>query len=569
MLKFNEKTLSRIFGLTAALMLTLDIVGGVQRYSSIPFWDMWDGCIGFYMQVSDGNWSALWAQHNEHRIFLSRLLFWADLSWFQGAGWFLIGINYLLMGIVAYLFWLIWRKQSASRNTYLGFFLVAWLFSWIQHENLTWAFQSQFWLAQLLPLLAFYFLHLAFEQKERSIILFSIATLFGITSVVTMANGILVLPLMTVYALLLQMKWQRTIILAIFSIVMISIYFYNYHFPIQHGSLLKAILENPFGLINYILVYIGGPFYYFAGHGSFGRMIAEIAGVFLIVSSIIFAVRIIPHARQSSLSLALLIFILYVECTAVGTAGGRLIFGIEQATSSRYETPTLMVWAALLLLYIPFLNSRTERVQKWLWTPFIVVVLLMLPQQFEALSSKYKQKFEDNIGILSLELGIKDQIQVNGIYPSVDNLIETATRAKERHLSIFGASPFKDMHKLIGQTVNIPLTVPCQGSLDAVESIDGEPRYFRVSGWLYNPNMHSVPETAQLVDPQGVTQGIILAGQMRPDVANVINSSAKYSGFKGYILADMQGKSFEFVDPQSGCHMTAKIPELLAPTLSH
>jgi hypothetical protein len=41
--------------------------------------DMWNGYLGFFTKLSDGDWSAWWGQHNEHRIFLARLFFWFDL----------------------------------------------------------------------------------------------------------------------------------------------------------------------------------------------------------------------------------------------------------------------------------------------------------------------------------------------------------------------------------------------------------------------------------------------------------------------------------------------------------
>ncbi|MGD4365427.1 hypothetical protein QT713_22860, partial [Xanthomonas citri pv. citri] len=42
-------------------------------FSPVPFWDMWDGGLGFYVrQMTDV--SQWWAQHNEHRIVLSRIL---------------------------------------------------------------------------------------------------------------------------------------------------------------------------------------------------------------------------------------------------------------------------------------------------------------------------------------------------------------------------------------------------------------------------------------------------------------------------------------------------------------
>jgi hypothetical protein len=544
--------ISLIFGLAAAIFIALAIIGTVHKYSPVPFWDMWDSYINFYIRASAGDWGSWWAQHNEHRILLARLFFWMDLAWFDGRGWFLLAINYLLMGLVSIIFWLTWQAHSKKENLYLGFFLLAWLFSWSQHENLTWGFQSVFILAQLLPLAAFYFLHRAVSSETYPGLLFSVATLCGLLAVGSLASGVLALPLMTVYAVLVRMRWQRSLLLAILSLATIWLYFHNYHAPVRHGSLTRALLENPVDFVHYVLLYLGGPFFYLFG----SRFIAVLAGAFLITSSAVFVWRILPNVRQASLSLALLTFILYIGGTAVGTAGGRLIFGVEQALSSRYMTPVLMAWAALLVLYVPSLNSLNRRMRGQLWIPFLLLLALMLPQQLKALASQQEVLFQRKIAALALELGVKDQPQIRHIYPSAATVLSSSEVPRERNLSIFGLSPIRDAREAMDKMMPIQ---QCQGHVDRVEAIEGVTRYLRVRGWFYDSRHHSVPESVRFVDNQGIVKGIVLTGKLRPDVAKAIDPAAELSGFEGYVLADAQGKSVELVDPQSGCRFTAQI----------
>ena len=63
------------FAFFAFAMVLLAMIGGVRRYSPIPFGDMWNGTLGFFVRIQDGDYSAWWAQHNEHRIVLARILF--------------------------------------------------------------------------------------------------------------------------------------------------------------------------------------------------------------------------------------------------------------------------------------------------------------------------------------------------------------------------------------------------------------------------------------------------------------------------------------------------------------
>jgi hypothetical protein len=230
-----------VFGSSAFIFILLAILGTIRSYSPVPFWDMWDGFLQFYLKVSSGDWGAWWVGHNEHRIVLSRLFFWLDLRFFGGTGWFSLSATYLLIVVVGAFIALIWHEQTGSlqgRNLLTGsdnsrrfsdwyvlLFLMAWIFSWSQYENLTWAFQDQFVLAQLLPLSGLYFLHLSATNLQRTRRYYCISVLSGILALGTMANGVFALPVMAFYSAIVRMKFWRTAILAILSICGITTVF--------------------------------------------------------------------------------------------------------------------------------------------------------------------------------------------------------------------------------------------------------------------------------------------------------------------------------------------------------
>lgn len=523
---------------------------------------MWDGYLGFYVKVSDGDWSAWWAQHNEHRVLLARLLFWLDISWFNGAGWFLLIINYLLLGASCYVFWCAWREQSRAQYKFIGYFLMAWLFSWSQNNNLTWGFQSQFILAQLLPLAAFFLLHRSAASQERGNRYFVAAALCGVLSVGSMANGVLALPLMTAFALLAHMNWRRCLTLAVLAGVMLWLYFSDYDAPANHGSLFQSLRENPVGVFHYVLLYVGGPFFYLFGHGASAKYIAAAAGVFLIASSIHFAWKAVPHARDETLSIALLTFILYIGGTALGTAGGRLIFGVEQALASRYMTPALMAWAALLVLYAPFLASLSAHIRAKLWMPFLFLLLLMLPQQMKALASQKDMLFEREIAALALELGVKDSPQIGHIFPFTDWARTLSEAPIARNLSIFGIYPIKDAKESLNSEISVATASLrlCQGNLDEIQPIEGEERYLRVRGWVFDPDAKAVPEQFKIVDERGLIKGSVLTGQSRRDVEDAFPQAPAHSGFKGYATADTQGQRIAMISSQTGCRIEVYMP---------
>jgi hypothetical protein len=561
---YNHK-ITLLFGALAVAFIGLAVIGGFRAYSPVPYWDMWEGYLDFYFKLGTGDWSVWWAQHNEHRPVLAKIFFWMDLAWFHGSLWFLLVINYLLVFCICLVFWLYAREEPAHQLEFLWFFLLAWLFSWAQEENFTWGFQNQFFLAQLLPLLAFYFLYLATTRQTKSTVYFSLAAIIGVLSIGSMANGVLVLPLLALYALTVRLAWRKIVFLAVLSIALVGVYFHDYLPPEGHGSLLLALRTNPLGLIQYVLLYLGGPFYYLFGEGRVAQNLAQLAGLFFLMSSLAFAWKALRAPRESALPLALLTFILYIGLTALGTGGGRLIFGLKQALSSRYITPALMAWASLFILYLPALPRLPDKIKGKLWLPFLLLLMLMLPVQLKALQSHQRVIFERNLAALALALEIKDQVQIGNVYPHAEPTLTIAKKAAAGDLSVFGRPPLKNARERLGTQSALGATAaaPCQGHLDAGQQIIGEPRYLRVSGWIFNPATHTVPEVLNLADSQGRVVGLALTGQPRPDVAKaVVAPAAAFSGFKGYLSADQQGKTVTLVDTAASCQLRIQVPKI-------
>src|SRR5690606_30939213 len=142
-------------------------------------------------------------------------------------------------------------------------------------------------------------------------------------------------------------------------------------------------------------------FYYFFGKGDLGIYIAQAMGFFLVVSCLRFTLRYLRSPQSNSLNLALLAFSLYIGATAFATGGGRLIFGIEP--TGRYMTPALTAWAALLMLYVPYLiKVGSERtIRKWVGV-FGILLVLMFARQIKALESHEPDLFERKVAALSL-----------------------------------------------------------------------------------------------------------------------------------------------------------------------
>lgn len=553
----KQKYIVAAFSVFAVIYLSLAAAGGARGYSPIPHWDMWDGYLGFFLAVSDGNLIAWWAQHNEHRIVLARALFWLDLSFFKGMGLFLIVVNYVLASLSFCLYWKILKErlpgsdERFARNL-IGVVILILLFSWAQEFNLTSGFQSQFFLAQLLPLLAFYLLHKTHLAKMHSTRLFIFACLTGLVAVGSMANGVLTLPLMVMLGMVLRMGWRRNTILLVLAIFSNSVYFYHYVAPVAHGSLRDAILHSPIELLRFMLLYLGSPFHYMKALGS--KAVGEIAGLFLIGSAVWFAYRSTKKPSESSLQLALLTFLFYIGGTALGTAGGRLNLGLDTAFASRYTTPALMAWAAILVLYSPAMARGIAAKPARYLVPLFLVPVLLLPRQLEALDTQQGEFFERQIAVLALALGIKDDSQIGRIYPHSEWPLIASKRATEKNLSVFASPMFKDVKNAMGQIDTSRTSVRCAGNLDGFSEIGSDPRYVQVQGWLFETESKRAPEAIHILDKDGVVVGYAFTRQPRPDV-KAVHPNAEFSGFKGYLQTAQLGKQIVLHGIQPSCEL--------------
>ena len=562
---------------TALYFVLTTLIGMINSYTPVPFWDMWGGTLGFYIAHRDGELSIWWSQHNEHRIVLSRILFWLDYELFSGNSVFLFVINAVLACISTALFYLFSRDLLAAHFPEQGQHLqvplwvftaliCAWLFQWMQDQNFAWAFQSQFFLAQLVPLVAFYLLSRAINAGDRQRGWFIAACVAGVASAGTMANGILALPLMTLYALAIHQPRARVGVLAVISLLTVFLYFFDYASPFSHGAGEQSALAQPLLWIHYAFLYLGTPFYMLFGEDNAGLTAALIATSVMAVVSITFLtvtlrdlwIRRHPVGAAQAITLALVFYVIYLVGTAFGTGSGRLIFGVSQALQPRYTTPALMAWSAVFVLLLPLLFQRW-RAARWALIPAGAgLMLLMVTLQWQALEPRHDQVFAHNMAGLALELDIRDETQINTIYEMSDGLINVATIASLYDLTMFGMSPWQNLRELPGSRRSADVPAPqqlpaCLGHIDLVSRIPGESRFYSVEGWMLDPLSQSAAGLIEAQTIDGIVSGFGLSGYSRPDVAAAINVEAIQTGFKAYLRTQDSGQALWLIAEGGRC----------------
>ena len=207
-----------------AIFACLSIIGVLRSYSPIPRGDHWHGYLGFYADLLDGKYSVWFENFNEHRPILPRVLCWLDFRYFGGRFVFLIAANLVILCCVIAILIAYLRKLTDNKSTQfvIGAVICIMAVSWLQFFNLAGGWGGAQWFtAMLLPLVAFYCLARAQEQRR----FFWLSLVAGFASAWSMGNGILVLPLLLMLALCVGLKTARIAMLAITSAATIALYF--------------------------------------------------------------------------------------------------------------------------------------------------------------------------------------------------------------------------------------------------------------------------------------------------------------------------------------------------------
>ncbi|MYZ43694.1 hypothetical protein [Schauerella aestuarii] len=524
--------------LLSAAIVALAVAGAFQHHSPVPYWDMWNGYLQFYMNATDGMVDSWWAQHNEHRIVLARLLFFIDIAWFDGLGYFLIATQLLMIAAAAALWISVLRDQaagarrSAHRTPRFIFACAntAALFLWMQHENLTWAFQSQFFLVQLLPLAALICLYRS-DDGARATWLFVAACALGVASAVTMANGVLALPLLMLTAIVLRHGSTRILLLAIASAVTLVAYFATYQSPPGHGSIVGTLTTMPFQFVRYVLRYLGAPVFHLMDGGAYARSAAVIAGAVLCLLTAWRAWKILPLATRHKPTTAVLAYLAYLIATAAATAGGRAMFGADQALSSRYATPALMAWVAVAVIYAPVMLNATVRRAQAAGVVALAALTGLLAAQTHAVLTHSGTAFEREVSALALAMTVHDTPQIKKVFPAVAFVQNTARQAAARGISIFAQPPYRDVSKHMGTSQLLGTFATCKAGITHIDTLADDPDHVKVAGWIEHAASVDLKAASLANADKRIVGWVMIDPATRVLTADSANKRASFSGY--------------------------------------
>lgn len=528
------KTLPWYLAAVLGLLTVLSTIYGVcAHYSPVPFWDQWDGEIDVYLRALQYPISALFEQHNEHRLAISHLLFFADLRYFGGRNVSLLIENLMLAGLLALTMYRVAIRQADAR-TYqrvgLAGAVLMVAFSWMQSENFTWAFQSQWFAVYLFALCAFHATDLsadAWRRRDgRRTNLWLIAALISATlAAYSMSSGVFTFPVVILLAWYHRLGLARLIAIGMTTALVWLAYFVNWHAPGGSGTLHEA-MHNAANVLTYFLYYLGAP----AHHAKFANTAVLACGLASIAILVLQVGRLLSKHAQTAKATALLAFTVFVAGNALLTAYGRYEGGLSTAFSLRYATASLNGWLALIVY--TYLNANMAWSRRITLTAAVALLLLLIPVQRHALTDDVQDVYENNVAGLALRAHVYDSQFTQATFPSVSAITQIARKAEAAHISIFSPS----QPNFLVAPAKIDANRQCQGNIDQIATT-ATPGVLVARGWIYDPASRSVPHSIVLTDTAGNTLGTGIAGGIRDDVKQLYGRHARYSQWTAFFSA--------------------------------
>jgi hypothetical protein len=456
-----------------------------NHFTSVPVFDAWDFYVNFYLTWLQGGYSILWEPYSEHRILLPKLLYLVDIEWFGGRGVFLTLFSYFLQGVFSLVSYVI-ATNLDDKRIHTGFFAalcLACAYSGLQWMNFVYSFQVCFILVYVMAFLSFTFLSLA-QRNEGEKLYFFLALAFAAGSSFSVANGLLVWPVLIGQSVLMGMKRSYVAALVVAGVSVWCTYYLGMGDSGQSISTLNPFSSDLWRILIFLLSLFGAPVYYVFD----SLVLAQIAGLaFLLLALAALLDCLLRGGKKRELRFCLLAQVGFVIGSGLAMAVGRGSMGEEYAFTSRYLTPVLQGWLCLLILLLTarfgFVPRRANAaVQSGSGLLALSFLLLVLVAQWNVRNARINDfdEFDRRVALIGLKHGVfDDQLGWALYFPgppwlqTKQSLVRIATEAMQAGFSVFDDDWLKPLYPY--DSLGRPLTVDrvCDGGIDKVDAYGG------------------------------------------------------------------------------------------------
>jgi len=529
-----------LYALATAFLLAHTCWHVITGTTNVPYRDDWT-FVELLDSASRGEsvLQGLWTPHWGHRPVVARLLFLLNAKLFALAGMPMIVLILALQGLHVGLLSYASRGLFGGAGRVLFAALVtahvSLLFSSLQIENFIWAWQVQFVLVYAAAAGAFFFVALLAHRKgqagkasrlDAGLILPAVAC--GAISSFSMANGILVWPLLLLLALGLKLR-SAAVAVAVCGVAAGGVFFAGYVAEVSGmGMGMGVAALSPFSTLWLMAMFMGGvvnqEFLSLSVAAGFAGLLS--IGYF----SWLFVRRAEVRSPFFAFHLWSAVFALVSSLAIVVTRlSPELIAQMQQMglppVPSRYLTPALLFWANLAPLALDTFLVRTRSLPALLVLGTIIAGMGPGTMLWQLRNSKeFKSFFRQNdAAAAALIVGVEDRETLQGIHPAANQalgsyeayLTDLSAVLRRQGLAFF-AEPRAEWPGMKLQESFATRGEACQGEVEQVEPLSGGG--LKLRGWVWDGVAGNVPQDLVVADCRGTIVGLARSGIRRADI---------------------------------------------------
>jgi hypothetical protein len=511
----------RVIGITAIAAAMAVTIGAncltvsqiFRGFTRVPWADEWAILQQFILYKRGASlWPLLWAPHWGHRFVIPRLVFFADWQWASHAPliWLTLTLQALLIALLCALAWVLIGGQSRLLFAVGVVTILNLMLSPVQMENLVWSMQFTFPLVFGAAFVSF--LSLAM-YRSRGRVFLAAAVIAAAVASLTMANGILIWPVLTAQAAYLKLGRRVTVAIALLGAAVIGFYCRDYRVP-ELGMGLPGMLRHPVDAILLLGLLLGAALNSVSLRIGIGASLLALAGAGRLCT---IALKRSP-SQQSWLS-ALAAVLIFVLSSACSTVAGRMLpqwVSDNTPVPSRYFTMIQLFWAAVAILVLYSL-SRTPRprLSGALYAAFYLCLILFNPLSQTSAARDWPDFFRgvDAVGAAFIA-GVPDEQFLSILWPVQREREEMTDFMRVNRVSVFSEPRAMWLGRRVTELFaqdradycigDVERTIPIQESSSGLS--------WRVEGWAWNASASRAFGYLIIADPAGTVVGIARGG---------------------------------------------------------
>jgi hypothetical protein len=461
------------------------------------------------------------------------------------------------------------KCSNMMLTTAAGLFFFCML-SPLQMENFLWGWEITYVFPEFAAAVAFACLTCypvaTMKRKTRlAKALLGLSLAAAASATVSMADGILVWPILTLLALSMTLRRRIQLLIAGVGAAIIALYLYGYHNP-PYPTPPGAKILDPLRILKYVVTYFGWSWdpSLPAQSPAFSELMTGLAIAVSIGSSAWAFWR--ARTRLYPLRVFLAACSLFTLVAAVLTSVARLDLGIAQATTSRYQVVALLFWASFGALILSSLGQEHLGSRHMLVVQAVLLALMVASTGRYGLIARDAETRRLTLAhaYAALSYGPDDPPDLNALKP----LYPVSELVPEWYAFLRAHNIGPDASEFVSKQARFVQSIPdwggyqvvpvdnCTGFLDGVQRLTSKRALAR--GWAWDVAARRPPGHIVLVLPGGLVTGFGEVDTPRPDVTALLKIPELVTGWSGEALVPRGSRLRAFAvlaDSRSICQL--------------